>query len=249
MLSDYQKKFLDCILNQRTHEDLLDLIVPAGSLKKTEALAVYRGDYKARLTEALGKSYEATWLLLGDEEFLEVCGKYISTTPSTLTSLTSYGQNFAVFLEEHDFDEDVVELANFERTFWHLFNEAAKVSRTLDPECLETAGFDLSMDIHLFSASVKLHQLWLAREELKPSLTSEDIDGPQFLAVYKAGERVVVKELSELQYLILTLFKEMSYAAVVFENLSVRNLSPTAVEWSEVFEILSFSSPSVTSQR
>ena len=47
-------------------------IRPAGRLKTAaSALEVYRRAYVARLTEALGDTYEAVWSVLGDDVFFD----------------------------------------------------------------------------------------------------------------------------------------------------------------------------------
>src|SRR4051812_17487252 len=99
MKTNYQKIFLDAILGSEVDDNLLANIKPAGSLSNLEALNVYRGDYTARMLEALGKNYEATWVLLGDEEFMDAATRYIKLNPSTYTNLTTYGESFPNFLE------------------------------------------------------------------------------------------------------------------------------------------------------
>ncbi|MFX5734457.1 DNA-binding domain-containing protein, partial [Acinetobacter baumannii] len=58
----------------------------------------YRRGYRARLTEALGETYEAVWRVLGDEEFFSATRSFIAEEPSRSYNLSDYGQRFPDFL-------------------------------------------------------------------------------------------------------------------------------------------------------
>ena len=70
-----QELFVESTRTQTESADLVALIEAGGSLTNEEALKVYSLDYKARMQEALGQNYEATWLVLGDDEFLSYAEK------------------------------------------------------------------------------------------------------------------------------------------------------------------------------
>ena len=46
-------------------------IAGGGKLTPAEAVGVYRNGYPARLSEALGETFEACWRMLGDMNFLK----------------------------------------------------------------------------------------------------------------------------------------------------------------------------------
>ena len=76
-MKKFQKNFVNGVVNGNLSEYLESKIIPVGSLNQKQVLQVYTNDYYARLTEALGESFEAIWAVLGDEEFFKVCHEYI----------------------------------------------------------------------------------------------------------------------------------------------------------------------------
>src|SRR4051812_47348056 len=71
-----------------------------GKLTPAEAVGVYRDGYPARMTEALGETFEACWRVLGDEDFLEACRIYSRAAPSVSHNLSDYGGSFPEFLDD-----------------------------------------------------------------------------------------------------------------------------------------------------
>lgn len=242
MKNDYQKKFLDSILNPEAvevEEEVLGLIKPAGNLSQRDALNVYRGDYLARMQEALGKNYEATWVLMGDEDFMNVSSQYIYSYPSTYTNLTAYGELFPNFLER-DQDTDIVVMANFEKIFWSLFNQKGNPAKVISPEELPIIMFDLQDSIYLFESSYQLYQLWQKREEANSDMSLDDFEGKQYLAVFKQDEKVAVREISQVQYYMLKCFSESCGWKKSLENIQSKKLTISEIDWSKVFTILSY---------
>jgi hypothetical protein len=240
MLGKFQKDFLDAVLGADPENDLLKMIRPAGDLSQLQAINVYRGDYSARMMEALGKNYEATWVLMGDEDFMDASKKYIDSHPSSHTNLTAYGKSFPDFLEE-EFGDDIVVMARFEKTFWRLFNLQANPPKVILAVDIPTIVFDIKNSIYLFHSTYKLHQLWQVREDNNSELSFDDFEGEQFLAVFKQGEKVAIKELSGTQYSILKCFYEYESALLSMENVENNNIQGSESDWAQIFEILSYS--------
>lgn len=89
------------------------------------ALVIYRNAYQARMMEALGEMYPATWRLLGDEIFFELGGIYREQNPSESYNLNTYGYHFPDMLAESLKIVNypcAVDLAKFERSFQEVFH-------------------------------------------------------------------------------------------------------------------------------
>ena len=82
-----------------TDPELVRTVTGGGKLTAAEAVEVYRGGYPARLTEALGETYEICWRVLGDEAFFAAAHDYIARAPSRTHNLSDYGADFPEFLE------------------------------------------------------------------------------------------------------------------------------------------------------
>ena len=240
MKHDYQKLFLDAVLGSEVDSTLLANLRPAGNLSKLEAVNVYRGDYTARMQEALGKNYEATWVLLGDEEFKDATSRYIKSYPSTYTNLTAYGESFPEFLAQ-EYEADVVTMADFEKKFWKLFNQKANPVKVILPEEISSLSFELGDSIYLFQSSFQLYQLWQKREEAGAGLSFSDFDTEQFLAMFKEGEKVSVKELTSQQYNILQCFRKIGSWEQTLNEIQIQGYAGSTEDWALVFEILSYS--------
>ena len=81
------KSFQSLFLNSVSNLDQLDIcrhIKPGGTLNVEQAMSVYRNDYYARLSEALGEHYESIWFVVGDDEFSRLTRSYIDLYPSSV---------------------------------------------------------------------------------------------------------------------------------------------------------------------
>ncbi|HND84919.1 MAG TPA: DNA-binding domain-containing protein [Pseudobdellovibrionaceae bacterium] len=93
-------------------------IEPGGELNAQAALAVYQNGYFARLTEAMGGTYEALWAILGDEDFFALCREYIEKYPSLSCDLSDYGAHMAEFLQENPRIQDFPFLSELAKYCW-----------------------------------------------------------------------------------------------------------------------------------
>ena len=115
-------------------DHLAGLISGGGTLNPDDAITVYAQDYQARLRDALSQNYEATWLIMGDEEFFEYADIYIRKYPSHLSNLTNYGEEFPELLGTNPELVDASKMAMFERAFWRAFHLSDRASITIDEE-------------------------------------------------------------------------------------------------------------------
>ena len=167
-----------------------------GKLTSAQAVEVYRGGYPARISEALGETFEACWRVLGDEDFLAACAEYARKTPSAVYNLSDYGASFPAFLLER-FRADapfIGDLAALEWSFKELFHAAPHP--VLAPAELAAAVKENS--VLLFGSAVTLssfkhavHGLWKRDRSDATPLSPSDWEGPQDVLLYKSGGSAV----------------------------------------------------------
>ncbi len=229
-----QHIFCQNIVDEHYQSALIKEIIPGGDLCIEGALRVYSEDYYARLTEALGKNFEGTWLLLGDDDFFEMAKKYIKNYPSDLTNLTNYGEAFPEFLRQENVMLEVVQMADFEQTYWERFHQRDFAPIELSEEVLTTKNFDLS-NIKLIESSFDLEYIFKNREKGVSELAEVESEHSIYFALYKAQAIVAIESLSRDAFEILCELKTCHSILKLYP----RELTP--VIWSEVFNHLKFS--------
>lgn len=92
--------FADLIVDQSQipTQEFLQAITPAGSLSPLDAFMVYRGDYEARLTEALKNKYEGVYLIAGDDLFNTLAAIFLTDEKSSVKDLGEFGNAFPDWL-------------------------------------------------------------------------------------------------------------------------------------------------------
>ena len=123
---EFNKIFVETITSKsKLPTELLSQIKDGPKLSAIEAIAIYREDYNARLTEALRNTYRAIHFILGDEDFNRLSKAYIAQYPSLSSDLDDYGDNLSLFTFHHDLIQDYIflaELAHFEWNYRELFH-------------------------------------------------------------------------------------------------------------------------------
>lgn len=174
-----------------------------GKLTAEEAVDVYRRGYPARLTEALGETFEACWRVLGDEAFFAAARDYIARTPSLSYNLSDYGATFPEFLESRPDAEDapfIGDLARFEWAYKEMFH--AQPHEPLAPEVLAAKArpdavlrFGAAARILVFPHRV--YGLWRRDRANDAPLKPSDWEGAERLILYKrTGTSVFVRSLA-----------------------------------------------------
>jgi hypothetical protein len=242
LLDNFQKSFLHSVLHPEDSlpAEFLALIRPVGSLSAEDVITVYRNDYDARLFEALGKNYEATWILMGDEDFMQIGAEYVRHHPSSFTNLTIYGDKFCEFLVSKNVEEMILEMAYFEKNFWDIFHLSPKEPKALTPDDFQIKEFDLTHGFYLSKSCLKLHSLWLLREGGSDNLVLDDFLEDECLALFKGENGVMVKKITLVQFQILNLIRETKNLTEVFSQLDALKIETTQEEWSQIFSILSY---------
>lgn len=207
-LARLQKRFVDSVLKEGEPAALGD-IIPGGRLSPLGAIEVYRKGYVARLTSALGETYEAVWWVLGDRGFFRTCREFIRRHPSGSYNLSDYGPAFPRHLaripESKQFPF-LAELARFEWEFKELFH--ANDNAPLDPKSLpgpaEAAGlrFDFG-SARLFASPHAVYEVWRRRSEGAEARSLISWDRPARLLLYKRDGEAAVARLEEPEFQLL----------------------------------------------
>ena len=162
-----------------------------GKLTSAEAVDVYRAGYTARLSEALGETFNACWRMLGDVDFLEACRVYARSVPSQSHNLSDYGSSFPDFLLTR-FGEHapfIGDLARLEWSFKELFHAAPHA--VLSSEALSAVKEDsvliMGSAVSLLSFKHKVHGLWKRDRSDDSLLKRSDWEGREQVLLYKSG--------------------------------------------------------------
>jgi len=195
--------------------DFVASVTGGGELTAAQAVEVYRGGYAARLTEALGETYEACWRVLGDEDYFAAARDYIARTPSRSYNLSDYGETFPEFLESRPEAEDAPFLGDLARLCWafkDLFH--AKAHAGLTPAALAAAAKPSAVlrfggAVQLLSLRHRVHAIWRRDRADDTPLEPADWTGSQRLILYKAGgSAVFTRELTGPEHAALSALAE-----------------------------------------
>lgn len=230
-LVQFQKSFLSSI-SASTDQWLKENIKPGGTLTHENAINVYRGDYYARLTEAIGESFESVWFVLGDEDFLSLAREYVEKNPSDVRDLGSYAKSFPEFIRNTTHIGDfpfLGDLAEFEQHFWQLFHSPPVNS--YDPfgaiasEDLGNTKWLLPEGSLLRAWGYDIPLLFAAREGQAEDVEL-DFEKPASVLMLKLEQNIRVLPLSLSQYEILANLEEGSTLedALIGEPKEIQNL-------------------------
>jgi hypothetical protein len=138
-------------------------------------LDAYVGGYRARLVEALGTTYPALKVTLGDDEFERQMRLYVDSIPSRHFSIRHYGAGIAQHLVAQDpgvAGQALSELARWEWTLADVFDapeDAALDAATLaavPPEAWPTVSFTLRATVRCLETRTNVVDWWRAANGL-----------------------------------------------------------------------------------
>ncbi|MDX6770757.1 MAG: DNA-binding domain-containing protein [Elusimicrobiota bacterium] len=163
-LEALQRRFVAAIVEG--DEAFAAEVTGGGKLTPAGAVGVYRRAYPARLTEALGETFERVWRVLGDEDFFATCAAFVPTRRSASYNLSDYGRDFPEFLEsraELAHAPFLGDLARLEWTFKELFHAAdnaglpaAELARSASSGCRLVFGEATA----LLALGHRVHAIW-----------------------------------------------------------------------------------------
>lgn len=189
-------------------------VTGGGKLSARESVDVYAKGYVARLTDALGETFEACWRVLGDEHFFAVAADHIRRFPSSSYNLSDYGASFPDFLRGGALEPRGLEapylgdLAAFEWEYKELFHQAPHAgldAAALAAKAKPDSRFRFGSALRLLALEHRVHGLWKRDRADDTPIADAEWSGKQFLALYKKeGNDVFVKELSAAEHAALT---------------------------------------------
>ena len=204
-LNDLQEKFLDAIRSDSS--TLSHEIDPIASLTPKECVEIYSKGYLARLIESLGETFEATWWVLGDEDFFELAGQYIRANHSEVFDLSEYGSDFPEFLaslKQNDEISFLQDLGRFEWAFKNIFHkrnlESLKVAW---PTGTGSAKLVLSDSATLLASRFSAYEIWRRRTQAIETVGEVDWSQPEHLILFKNDSQVNVRILSADEFLVM----------------------------------------------
>lgn len=234
-LKDVQNDFTSSCFGE-VNAAFASSVAGGGKLTPAEAVEVYRSGYPARLSEALGETFEACWRMLGDEAFLEACRVYARSVPSTSHNLSDYGKSFPDFLLSRFNGEApfIGDLGRLEWSFKEIFHAAPHAGLTasdLSVAVKENSVLIFGSALNLLSFSHSVHGLWKRDRRDASPLKRSDYEGRQQVLLYKSGgapvfsRTLAAPEASALRSLLRGLpLSDALAAAKGLDERSARNL-------------------------
>jgi hypothetical protein len=222
----FQMDFVSTITRKIDIESVLQQIVPVGKLSKSQVLDVYRGDYVARLTGALGENFEALWAVLGDKEFFKLCKLYLEAHPSQASDLGEVGHHLPTFLKANGYEESypfILDLVNFEIEFWKTFHSMKNSQDSLVKPSLENlihAKINFRDDLKLFNWNFKIKDIWSYREKGFASVT-DDFNQEQSILMFRNENNVMLLELLSSQMKLIKNLKEGKSLSEALEDVEI----------------------------
>ncbi len=142
-----QKGFVRSVFGEADRE-LIASVQGGGKLSAADAVDVYRGGYPARMTEALGETFEACWRILGDH------------------NLSDYGRSFSDFLLKRfkNCAPFIGDLGNLEWSFKEIFHAAPHAGLTannLSVAVKENSILIFGSAVQVLSFKHSPHGLWM----------------------------------------------------------------------------------------
>jgi hypothetical protein len=217
-LQIFQQDFMAAINNMDGPNELSPQMKTIGALSSKEVLGLYRNDYRFRMAQALGETYETCWCLLGDDVFFDMAFKYIWQHPSSFFNLSNYGKNFPQFLQQEGTDDNelLLAMATFELNFWNLFHadvaENIQLAQILKKfPTLESSlqhSWHFHSELYFFSSTWSLWDLFCLRKEGLGEKSLDAFEIPQSGILYRQGALVKAAILPTEQWKLLQSMRE-----------------------------------------
>jgi hypothetical protein len=171
-LAQLQQQFQAYLL--QGNNSLATIITDGPRLAASAKLEIYLNAYQLRLQEALHSEFPKTQVLMGAQDFNQLCASYIARYPSQSASLTQLGQHFSTFLSSAALTSQrgfLSEMADFE---WQLMqamqaSDAPTLSVTelsnIAPEHWGHLSFTFHPSVRLRHYHWSVPKLWKAIED------------------------------------------------------------------------------------
>ncbi len=170
----------------------------AGSAERIDAgLAVYRGNVRGNLAQALAGAYPVVVELVGEDFFDALARDYARARPSTSGDLNVYGDGLAEFVAGHPHTQDLPYLPDLARLEWALHRAYyAADERPLAPGRLSALPAGAYADLRLVLAGActlvasgwPIERIWRAHRQPGSIALETLLDGgPERVLVHRPG--------------------------------------------------------------
>lgn len=235
-LENWQIHFFSYILG--IEQSFLTSATPISDLPVRVCADIYKRGYLARLTESMGDTFEATWWVMGDEDFLKLVGEFIKNIPSRSFDLSDYGKEFPSILKSSEVMNEIPfisELARFEWLFKDLFNSAdVPASENFLQLLSEDPNVKLRIlpSIYLWSSAFSIYEIWKTRSGNISRLNEFDFTQKENILCRKLNGKVHMTYLDESEFLLLRQFENPSSVSDAIESFQkiTGETSPEAIQ-------------------
>lgn len=180
-------------------------IIPGGTLSAAAALKVYQRGYIARLTGALGSTYETVWYVLGDRLFFKACHDFIQRNKSRTYNLNHYGEKFASFLKTRFPRRPYLyHLALFERETARIFNLAAPSATAADFTKInpDRDRFVFHPSVTLCRYPFRVYTLWKNRSKIPRGYVPPNFNDGEAVLIYRRDNELFFAVMTPAQFAI-----------------------------------------------
>ncbi len=204
-LGEIQERFLEAIRADVSR--FSGEVEPIASLTPKECVEIYSKGYVARLIETLGETFEATWWVLGDEDFFELAAQYIKTHPSQVFDLSEYGSEFPDFLatiKQNDEISFLQDLATFEWSFKNIFHKRNLKTSQIDWSArAKDTRLVFSDSAILLANRFSVYEIWKRRTQPIETVGEIDWSKPEHLVLFKNNSQVNIRILAADEFLVM----------------------------------------------
>lgn len=186
-----------------------ELVASGANISAADCLGIYQRSYYSRLLSCLKEQFPATCYALGEEVFNQFCFDYLRHNPSDSYTLYELGRRFTGYLQQTRPDKDtgkelwiefMIELAEFERIAFNLFDAQGDEGHLLDASCgqIDDEQLQLQQALRLHKAQFPVARYYcLVRDEKQPKLPPLQ---PSFVALVRVNYTTHLNLLNTWQY-------------------------------------------------
>jgi len=214
-LKELQQNFKHHLMNGDT--TILSEVVSSDKLSNVDRLAIYGNAYYARLEEALQGDFEAIHTLLGDDEFSELCRRYIDCYPSRFFTLRWFGQYMPDFLRSNDpycKHEFLYEMSLLEWRFTDAFDavDTPVIGESdiaqVPPEHWPTMSVSLHPSVSWFVYHWNILPVWKAIKDEKEVPVLMKLAEPEICLVWRDGLLTKYRTLTAKEVVVIEAVSE-----------------------------------------
>jgi len=202
-LREFQNAFRSAVLSQPG--GLGEADIAPGNIPFSAAMAIYRNNVFAKLTDALGDLYPIVKRLVGDEFFAYAAGDFSQAHLPRSPVLAGYGDEFPGFLDGFAAAQSTPYLGDMARLELarHQATHAADCEamdtgnlKDIAPEAIESVSFEFHPSCRLLCSAYPVKDIWEAHNKDADIDRLADLpaDGAKLL-ILRVGEKIEMREL------------------------------------------------------